>query len=138
MKVFGWLRHAVTLSAVVAGAWYGVETGSRGAMILAGAGAVAWLVWPEAARFLAWRRRRRTERARRRYARAIERATRQTTRAERARRRSDLRPGNERLARRAEHLEKRANRSVERAERARTPATGGDMKPGRRPSQGEC
>lgn len=114
-----WLRHALTLPAMVAGGWYGVEAGSRGAMLLAGAGAVAWLVWPETAKLVAWRRRRRTERARRRYARAIERAMRRATRAERARRRADLHPGSGRLARRAERLEKRAARAVAKAERAK-------------------
>lgn len=114
-----WLRHGLTLPAMVAGGWYGVEVGSRGAMLLAGAGAVAWLVWPEAAKLIAWRRRRRTERARRRYARAIEGAMRRAARAERARRRADRRPGSGRLARRAERLEKRAARAVARAERAK-------------------
>ena len=70
---------------------------SRGAMLVAGAGAVAWLVWPDTARLVAWRRGRRSERARRRYVRAIERATRTTSRAERARGRANRRPGNGRL-----------------------------------------
>ena len=114
-----WLRHAVILPAVVAGAWHGVEAGSRGAILVAGAGAVAWLVWPEAARLVAFRRGRRAERARRRAARAIERAALELTKAEHAKRRAKRRPASERLARRAERLEKRAGRSVARAERAK-------------------
>ena len=56
-----WVRHAAARPVVVAGAWHGVEAGSRGAFIAA----VASLVWPEAARLVAWRRRQRAERARR-------------------------------------------------------------------------
>lgn len=42
----GWLRHAATLAAVIGGAWYGVDTGSRGALLVADAGTFARLVWP--------------------------------------------------------------------------------------------
>ena len=87
-----WLRHAATLPAVVVGTWYGVEQGSRGAFIFAGAGALAWLAWPEASRFLAWRRRRRTEGARIRLERAVTRADRDVAKAERAKERADRRP----------------------------------------------
>ena len=126
MKYGTWLRHLATLPAVVAGAWYGVEAGSRGALLLAGAAAVAWFAWPETARFVAWRRARRAERARRRYARSIERAARRVTRAERAKQRAVRHPGSERLARRAERLEKRAKRALVAAERAETRPAGSD------------
>ena len=123
-----WLRHVATLPAVVAGAWYGVEAGSRGALLLAGTAAVAWLVWPETARFVVWRRARHAERARRRYARALKRASRRVAKAERAKRRADRHLASERFARRAERLEKRANRALVAAERAATRAveSGGD------------
>lgn len=122
LKYRTWLRHVATLPAVMAGAWYGVEAGSRGALLLAGAAAVAWFVWPETARFVAWRRARRAERARRRDTRAVERASRRVAKAERARQRADRYPGSERLARRAERLEKRAKRALVAAERAATRA----------------
>ena len=77
-----WLRHAVSLPVVVFGAWYGVEHGSSGAFLLAGAGALAWFVWPEASRFLAWRRRRRAEVARARPERAMSQADRDVAKAE--------------------------------------------------------
>ena len=114
-----WLRHAVPLPAVVIGAWYGVAHGSGGAFLLAGTGALAWFVWPEGSRFLAWRRRRRAEVARARLERAISRADREVARAERARQRADRRPSSTRRARRAERMEKRALRAVARAARAR-------------------
>ena len=72
-----WLRHAVSLPVVGFGAWYGVEHGSSGAFLLAGAGALAWLVWPEVSRFLARHPRRRTEVARVRAQRAVSRAERE-------------------------------------------------------------
>lgn len=53
-----------------------MEAGSRGAMLLAGAGAVAWLVWPETAKLA-----RRAERLEKRAAQAV-------TRAERAKERN--------------------------------------------------
>ena len=112
-----WLRHAVTLPAVVAGAWYGVEQGSRGAFLLAGAGVLAWFIWPEASRFLAWRRRRRSAAARARVERAMSRAEREVAKAERAKERADRRPSSARRARRAERLENRALRAVARAAR---------------------
>ena len=65
----------------VAGAWYGVEQVSRGALLLAGVGAFAWLVWPEATRFLIWRRQRRAEVARARLERAMSRADREVATA---------------------------------------------------------
>lgn len=114
-----WLRHAVSLPVVVFGAWYGVEHGSSGAFLLAGAGALAWLVWPEASRFLAWRRRRRAEVVRARLERAMSQADRDVAKAERARQRADRRPSSARRARRAERLENRALRAVARAARAR-------------------
>ena len=49
-----WFRHVATLPLVVAGAWYGVEQASRGALVLADAGALASFAWPEASRFLSW------------------------------------------------------------------------------------
>ena len=119
-----WLRHAVPLLAVVVSAWYGVEQGSRGGLLLAGAGALAWLVWPEASRFLAWRHRRRAEGARDRLERAVSRADRDVAKAERARERADRRPTSARRARRAERMETRALRAVARAERARERAQG--------------
>ena len=119
MKPSRWLRHALTIPLVVAGVWHGVEAGSRGAFLAAGAATLAWLVWPEAARFLAWRRRRRAEHTRRRYKRLLKHAERSLAKTERARRRADRRPGNERLARRAERLEARAARAVAQAKRAR-------------------
>ena len=112
-----WLRHAATLPAVVAGAWYGVEQGSRGALVLAGAGALAWLIWPESSRLLAWRRRRRTEGARARAERAMSRADRDVAKAERARERANRLPSSARRARRAERLEKRALWAVAMAAR---------------------
>ena len=118
MKPSRWLRHALTIPLVV-GVWHGVEAGSRGAFFAAGAAALTWLVWPEAARFLAWRRRRRAEHTRRRHKRLLKHAERSLAKTERARQRADRRPGNERLARRAERLEARAARAVARAERAR-------------------
>ncbi len=117
-----WLRHAVPLPAVLVGAWYGVEHGSSGAFLLAGAGALAWFVWPEASRFLAWRRRRRAEVARAQLERAISRADREVAKAERARQRADRRPSSARRARRAERMENRALRAVARAARARDSA----------------
>ena len=118
-----WLRHAVPLPAVVVGGWYGVEHGSSGAFLLAGAGALAWFVWPEASRFLAWRRRRRAEVARAQLERAMSRADREVAKAERARQRADRRPSSTRRARRAERMEKRALRAVATAARSRDRAT---------------
>ena len=126
MKRGMWTRHIATLPAFVGGAWYGVETGSRGALVVAGAAAVGWIVWPETARFIAWRRRRRGERARRRADRAIERAERQMARAERAKQRADQRPGSRRRTRRAERLVRRAERSLARAARAKERVQGLD------------
>ena len=119
LKTGRWIRHAATLPLVVAGAWHGVEQGNRGAFLLAGAGALAWFVWPEASRFLVWRRRRRAEVARVRLERAMSRAAREVAKAERARERADRRPSSERRARQVEHMEKRARRAVARAARAR-------------------
>ena len=125
------LRHAATLPLVVAGAWYGVEQGSRGAFILAGAGALAWLLWPEASRFLAWRRRRRAEAAKTRLERAVSRAERDVAKAERARQRADRRPTSARRARRAARMEARAQRALATAARSRERATasGDDRSP---------
>ena len=117
-----WLRHAVSLPVVVVGGWYGVEHGSSGAFLLAGAGALAWFVWPEASRFLAWRRRRRAEVARARLERAISRADREVAKAERAKARADRRPSSTRRVWRAERMENRALRAVARATRARDSA----------------
>ena len=114
-----WLRHAVPLPAVVFGAWYGVEQGSRGAFLLSGAGALVWLIWPKVARFLAWRWRRRTAAARVGAERAVSRAEREVAKAKRARERADRRPSSTRRAERARRLEKRALRAVARAARAR-------------------
>ena len=119
MKASRWLRHALTLPVIVVGAWHGAETGSRGSILAAGASAIAWLVWPEAARLVAWRRRHRAERTRRRYERLLKRAERSLAKAERARRRADRRPGRISLARRAERLEWQATRAVAHADRAR-------------------
>ena len=119
MKPPGWLRHTVTLPVVAAGVWYGVEAGSRGGLLAAGAAAIAWLVWPEARRLRSWRDRRRAERTRRRYVRRLERAERSLAKAERARTRADRRPTRTRLARRAEQLEAQATRAVAHADRAR-------------------
>ena len=119
MKPSRWHRHALTIPLVVAGVWHGVEAGSRGAFLAAGAAAIAWLVWPEAARFLAWRHRRRAEHTRRRHERLLEHAERSLAKTKRARQRADRRPGNERLALRAERLEARAARAVAEAKRAR-------------------
>ena len=128
-----WLRHASTLPVAVAGAWHGIEAGSRGAILAAGVGAVSWLVWPEAARLLAWRRQRRAERARLRHARAMERAEKRVRKAEDARRRADRRPKSARLARRATRLEVRAKRAVARAgetrKRAASLSEGDDRRP---------
>ena len=121
-----WLRHAVPLPVVVFGAWYGVEHGSSGAFLLAGAGALAWFVWPEASRFLAWRRRCRAEVVRARLERAMSQADRDVAKAERARKRADRRPSSPSRARRAERMEKRALRAVARAARARELAAGLD------------
>ena len=121
-----WLRHAVPLPAVVVGAWYGVEHGSSGAFLLAGAGALSWLAWPEASRFLAWRRRRRIEGARARLERAMSQADREVAKAERARKQADRRPSSTRRARRADRMEQRALRAVARAARARDLAAGLD------------
>ena len=118
-----WLRHAVPLPAVVVGAWYGVEHGSSGAFLLAGAGALAWFVWPEASRFLAWRRQRRAEVARAQLERAMSRADREVAKAERARQRADRRPSSTRRARRAKRMEKRALRAVAAAARSRDRVT---------------
>ena len=74
---------------------------SRGALLLAGVGAFAWLVWPEATRFLIWRRQRRAEVARARLERAMSRADREVATAERARERADRRPSSPRRAWRA-------------------------------------
>lgn len=124
-----WLRHAVPIPAVVFGAWYGVEQGSRGGLILAGAGVLAWLVWPEVSKFLAWRRRRRSEGAIARLERAANQADRDVAKAERARKRADRRPSSLRRARRAERMEQRALRAVARAARARDLAAGHDGDP---------
>ena len=121
-----WLRHAVPLPAVLVGAWYGVEHGSSGAFLVAGAGALTWLVWPEASRFLAWRRRRRAEVARAQLERAMSRADRHVAKAERARKWADRRPSNPRRVRRAERMDKRALSAVARAVRARERAVGLD------------
>ena len=118
-----WLRHAVPLPAVVVGAWYGVEHASSGAFLLAGAGALAWLVWPEVSRFLAWRRRRRAEGARVRLERSMRRAERIVAKAERARQRADRRPSSARRARRAARMETRAQRALATAARSRDRAT---------------
>lgn len=118
-----WLRHAALLPAVIFGAWYGVDQGSRGAFLLAGGGAVAWFIWPEASRFLAWRRRRRTETARSRLERALRRAYRDVAKAERARQRADRRPSSARHARRAARMEARAERALATAARSRDRAT---------------
>ena len=118
-----WLRHAVLLSVVVFGIWNGVERGSRGALLLAGAGALAWLAWPEASRFLAWRRRRRVEAANTRLERSLRRAERDAAKAERARRRADRRPSSARRARRAMRMEARAQRALAAAARSRERAT---------------
>ena len=125
-----WVRHIATLPAVVAGAWYGVETGSRGAFVVAGVAAIAWIVWPETARFIAWRRRRHAERA-------IERAERQLARAERAKRRAERRPRHQRLARRANHLEKRAEQALARAVRGKEQVQGLDGTWGKGPASRE-
>ena len=114
-----WLRHAVPVPVVVLGAWYGIAQGSMGALLLAGVGAVAWLVWPEASRFLAWRRRRHTEAARARLERVASRADRDVAKAERARKWADRHPSSPRRVRRAERMEQRALRAVARAARAR-------------------
>ena len=126
-----WLRHAATFPVVVGGAWYGVEHGSSVAFLLAGAGALAWFVWPEASRFLAWRRRRRAEVARARPERAMSQADRDVAKAERARQRADRRPSSARRARRAERMEKRALRAVATAARSRDRVTdvGDDRSP---------
>ena len=124
-----WLRHAATVPAVVVGAWYGVEQGSRGAFLLAGAGALAWLVWPEATKFLAWRRRRRTDGARARAARAMSRADRNVAKAERARERANRRPSSPRRARRADRMEARAERALATAARWRDRASAFGDKP---------
>ena len=46
VKGSSWIRHALTLPVVAAGGWQGVEAGSRGAFVAAGAAAIAWFVWP--------------------------------------------------------------------------------------------
>ena len=84
-----WLRHAATLPAVAAGACYGVEQGSRGALVLAGVAALAWFAWPEVSRFLAWRTRRRIEGVKLRSERAMTRADREVATGERAEERAD-------------------------------------------------
>ena len=94
MKLGRWLRHATTIPVIAAGIWQGVEAGSRGAFLAAGAAAIAWFAWPEAARLVAWRRRRRAESAKRR-------------------------PTSQRLIRRAERLATRAMRDVARDDGAR-------------------
>ena len=126
-----WLRHAVPLPAVIFGIWYGVEHGSRGALLLAGAGALAWLAWPEASRFLAWRRRRRAEAAKTRLERSLSRAEREVAKAERARKRADRRPSSARRARRAARMEARAQRALAAAVRSRerAAATGDEPSP---------
>ena len=128
-----WLRHAALLPAIVFSTWYGVEEGSRGAFLLAGGGALAWFIWPEASRFLAWRRRRRTEATRTRLERALRRAHRDVAKAERARQRADRRPSSARRARRAARMEARAERSLATAARSRERATaiGDDPSPPR-------
>ena len=128
-----WLRHAAVLPAIVFSTWYGVEDGSRGAFLLAGGGALAWFIWPEASRFLAWRRRRRTEAARTRLERALRRAHRDVAKAERARQRADRHPSSARRARRAARMEARAERSLATAARSRERATaiGDDPSPPR-------
>ena len=83
MKPSRWLRPALTIPLVVAGVWHGVEAGSRGAFFAAGAAALTWLAWPEAARFLAWRHRRRAEHTRRRYERLLKHAERSLAKTER-------------------------------------------------------
>ena len=107
-----WQRHAVPLPAVVVGGWYGVQHGSSGAFLLAGAGALAWLVWPEASRFLAWRGRRRAEVARARVEPAVTRAWRESARAERAKERADRSPSSATRSRRAKRMERRELRPV--------------------------
>ena len=77
-----WLRHAATLPDVAVGAWYGVENGSSGAFLVAGAGALAWFLWTEASWSVTWRRRRRTEDAGARIPRAVSRALRGGAKAE--------------------------------------------------------
>ena len=125
-----WLRHAVPLPVVIFGIWYGVEHGSRGALLLAGAGALAWLAWPEASRFLAWRRRRRAEAAKTRLERSLIRAERDVAKAERARKRADRRPSSARRARRAARMEARAQRALAAAVRSRERAAAiGDEPP---------
>ena len=123
-----WLRHAATLPAVAAGACYGVEQGSRGALVLAGVAALAWFAWPEVSRFLAWRTRRRIEGVKLRSERAMTRADREVATGERAEERADPRPSSARRARRAERTEKRALRAGTRAARMRDRALdlGGD------------
>ena len=123
MQLGSMLRHVTTLPAIVAGAWYGVEQGSRGAFLLAGVGALAWLVWPETSRFLAWRRRRRAEARKARIERSMSRAEREVAKAERARQRADRRPSSARRARRAARMEARAQRAVATAAQSRDRAT---------------
>ena len=118
-----WLRHAVPLPAVVVGAWYVVEHGSRGAWLLAGAGVLAWLAWPEASRFLTWRHGRRAEVANTRLERSLRRAERDVAKAERARQRANRRPSSARCARRAARMEVRAERALATAARARDRAS---------------
>ena len=124
-----WSRHAVSIPAIVFGAWYGVEHGSRGAFVVAGAGALAWLVWPEASRLLAWRRARRSEAAKTRLERSLRRAERDVAKAERARRRANRRPSSARRARRAARMEARAERALATAVRSRDRASANGDKP---------
>ena len=95
MNGSSWIRHALTLPVVAAGVWHGIEVGSRGAFVAAGTAAIAWFVWPEAARLVAWRRRRRAETAKRRHERLVKRAERALAKAERARTRADRRPASQ-------------------------------------------
>ena len=122
MKTTLWIRHAAAAAVVVTGAWHGMETGSRGAFVAAGAAALGWFVWPEAARLLAWRRERRTRKAR-------QSAERWTARAERARIRADRRPGSRRRRERADRLAGKAQLAVDRATRAQERARKLDTKP---------
>ena len=124
-----WFRHAVSIPAIVFGVWYGVGHGSRGAFVLAGAGALAWLAWPEASRFLAWQRGRRAEAARTRLERSLRRAARDVAKAERARQRADRRPSSARKARQAARMEARAERALATAARSRDRASAFGDKP---------
>ena len=77
-------RHAVLVPAVVVGTWYGLKQRNRRVRILAGVGALAWFLWPEASWSLTWCRRRRTEDAGARIPRAVSRALRDGTETEEA------------------------------------------------------